>query len=227
MSEINLYEGITIAPVKEEDVSSLEHEGKEFISQAEAYQVVDANSYSTALLLAAKCAEKEKLPEKLLGAERDLANKLHKSLTQKIGLLSNPFGAAKRIFSQKSYSWKKLENDRLAAEEAKRIAEEKKRLEDEKLTRAAEVEAAGDKDGAERILEESVFVAPKPIQAAPKINGVNTRENWQYRIVDEKLIPREYLCPDEKKIGKIVKANGTKTNIPGIEVFDIGTVVIR
>jgi hypothetical protein len=173
--------------------------------------------------LAAKCAEKEKLPEKLLGAERDLANKLHKSLTQKIGLLSNPFGTAKRIFSQKSYSWKKLENDRLAAEEAKRIAEEKKRLEDAKLARAVEVEAAGDKVGAERIFEEPVFVEPKPVQAAPKIEGIREmRENWQFRIVDEKLIPREYLCPDEKKIGKIVKANGAKTSIPGIEVYDIG-----
>jgi hypothetical protein len=42
-----------------------------------------------------------------------------------------------------------------------------------------------------------------------------------------RLLPREYLRPDEKAIGKVVKALKGSTRIPGVEVFDAGTVRVR
>ena len=49
--------------------------------------------------------------------------------------------------------------------------------------------------------------------------GLTVREDWKFSIVDAALIPREYLIPDEKKIGRIVRAMKDATNIPGVRVY--------
>ena len=40
-----------------------------------------------------------------------------------------------------------------------------------------------------------------------------------HEVVDEALIPRDYLMPDEVKIGKVVRATAGSLQIPGIRVF--------
>ena len=41
------------------------------------------------------------------------------------------------------------------------------------------------------------------------------------------LMPREYLMPDESRIGKLVTANDGNVKIPGVECFDIGSTSVR
>jgi len=41
------------------------------------------------------------------------------------------------------------------------------------------------------------------------------------------LIPREYLCPNESLISKVVTGMDGNVKIPGIEVFDIGSTSVR
>ena len=38
-------------------------------------------------------------------------------------------------------------------------------------------------------------------------------------ITDFALLPREYLIPDDSAIGKVVRALGNRTNIPGVRVY--------
>jgi hypothetical protein len=45
-------------------------------------------------------------------------------------------------------------------------------------------------------------------------------DRWVFEITDAGLIPREFLVPDEKKIGQVVTALGEKANIPGIRVWN-------
>ena len=60
---------------------------------------------------------------------------------------------------------------------------------------------------------------PPPVKVeAEKIEGLQMRKTWDFSIEDEKLIPREYLCVDEKKIGKVVKAGIRE--IAGIRIFE-------
>ena len=49
--------------------------------------------------------------------------------------------------------------------------------------------------------------------------GLTVREDWKFSIIDHNLIPREYLIPDEKKIGRIVRAMKEQTNIPGVRAY--------
>jgi len=46
------------------------------------------------------------------------------------------------------------------------------------------------------------------------------RKVWKYRIVNEALIPREYLTPDLQKIGSLVRGFKEKFNISGIQVYE-------
>jgi hypothetical protein len=63
--------------------------------------------------------------------------------------------------------------------------------------------------------------------AAPKVEGVTTRESWNFKITDERLVPREFLAVDEDKIRRHVRNLKTFAVIPGVEVFKTETVVVR
>lgn len=64
-------------------------------------------------------------------------------------------------------------------------------------------------------LPENAPVAKTTRTADAKATFVKVRK---YRIVDTKLIPKEYWCVDLKKIDKVVDAG--MNNIPGIEVYE-------
>jgi len=127
------------------------------------------------------------------------------------------------------------ERRRREAEEARRQAElERLRLEAELEVKAREAEQI--KNESERRRVEDRIIAevarreaelePIPdVPVAAKADGVNLRDNWTFEIVDESLIPREYLIPDEVKIRKVVIALKDKTNIPGIRAVNRPIIV--
>ena len=105
------------------------------------------------------------------------------------------------------------------AEEARRLEEEKRRLEGEEAARKAREELER-KALEEAAAKEAQIAPPPPVPEKPKTNGLALRENWTFEIVDESLIPREYLVPDPVKIRKMVQVMKDRTNIPGIRVFN-------
>lgn len=127
------------------------------------------------------------------------------------------------------------EQDRIRAEQQRRIdeearqAEEKRRQEakadeDRRIAEAQALEDSGKPEEAEAVLD-----APEPesepviVQAAPakpaRIEGVSARKVWKWRLVSIAEVPREHLILDEKKINAVVKAWGESTKIPGIAVY--------
>lgn len=130
------------------------------------------------------------------------------------------------------------ERDRLAAEAAEaqrkadeRAAEERRQAEAARvagdLQAAAKHERAADRveARAEAKVESlqstaASVVAPVLQRETPKVSGVSGRRVWKFRIKDASKLPREYTMPDEKKIGGVVRAMKSDTNIPGIEVWN-------
>ena len=53
----------------------------------------------------------------------------------------------------------------------------------------------------------------------PKVEGQVSRANWKFEITDATLLPRDYLMPDEKTIGAMVRARKGETVIPGVRVY--------
>lgn len=118
--------------------------------------------------------------------------------------------------------------------ERKRLEEIRKQKEEEdrKLREALEAESKGDIEKAEQLINEVAIQEQetKPtvtIPEKPKLNNVHSRVDYDFEIVDEQAIPRDYLIPNETLIRKMVKASQGKINIPGIKVIAKDTIVTR
>jgi len=125
------------------------------------------------------------------------------------------------------------ERMRLEAITAIRRAEDQRRQIEEKALREAQeaemrAKAAKNEEDREKARAEADVILDKAIEEeaklipkliipeVPKTQGLSLRDNWDFEIIDEALIPREYLVPDETKIRRVVKAMKDKTNIAGI-----------
>jgi len=108
-----------------------------------------------------------------------------------------------------------------AEEKARKEAEDARIANEALLKEAAEKEKAGEKVDTEAVFAQLKEVPPEPpkVPIARPLVGASVKDDWEYRIVDESLIPREYFTLDEAKLRKVVRALKDKTNIPGIEVF--------
>jgi hypothetical protein len=56
-------------------------------------------------------------------------------------------------------------------------------------------------------------------EAAPRAKGVAHTESWTYRVLDESVVPREYLTINHAKIDQHVRKNKGSTCIPGVEAY--------
>lgn len=85
--------------------------------------------------------------------------------------------------------------------------QERKRREAEAQRRKAEEDARleqAEETGDDRYLDAPV--APKKEAAAPKAEGTYTVDVWKYEIVDKTRINTDYLTPNEKAIGALVRS---------------------
>ena len=124
--------------------------------------------------------------------------------------------------------------------ELERLEAERKAEEERILQAAQAAELAGETDKAGELLEsavnfgeavkqeaaaiqaEPVYVPPVVIpKSVPKMQGGPVyRTIWKFRIKDVSLIPRQYMIPDEKAIGGVVRSTQGKITIPGIEAYE-------
>ena len=94
--------------------------------------------------------------------------------------------------------------------------------------KAKNAEDRGDTNKAEKFEQRQAAVsAPVPAAAAPKPAGISTRKVWKFEVTDAAKLPPEYLVPDIKKIGKVVRALQGDTEIPGVRVYSEDTMAVR
>ena len=113
-------------------------------------------------------------------------------------------------------------------EEQRRLEAEQRRLateqaEKEALERAAELENQGKTEEAEALIERPIapVVVPAPAVQKPQAAGVSVRKVWKFRVVDPAKVNAQFMIPDEKQIGKVVRAMGADAGamVGGIEVY--------
>jgi hypothetical protein len=209
------------------DITVLEKHAEQqmapIMQRAVAYLVQDEASYSDAdtiikairLLVAER--EKELLPPK------EAATKAWKAMCALVKkYIDDPLEACKTL-DRKRYAWKRLEDQRRADEaEAARKAEQKK-IDDEKLKLATRLEEAGMKEQATEVLNAPVIASKVETVSVGTPQGQTVLENWQARVVNEDLVPREYCSPDLVKLGRYAKLMKSKAAVPGVVFEDVGT----
>jgi hypothetical protein len=139
-----------------------------------------------------------------------------------------------RIAAQKKADEERIEREKQAKIEREarekeiakqRAAGEIKAREEAKLRReAAEAEERERQRAAEdakKTAESAPQVSVKP--NIPTVQGVASRQNWKFKIVDETKVPRVWCMPNEVAIGRFVRDCKDKAKaeaaIPGLEVW--------
>jgi hypothetical protein len=136
---------------------------------------------------------------------------------------------------------RKQEEERRA--EAAKIAAEAKRQADEAIALAERMKAADMSEQAEAVLVSAGEVEEREVERAQEIldapvapvfvpepvkvekpEGQSYVANWQARVVDANLVPREYCIPDLVALGKYAKLMKDKASIPGVVFEDVGSV---
>lgn len=121
------------------------------------------------------------------------------------------------------------EQEKKRREEEARLAELQRKEAERLAKKAAEAEAKGKTEKAEELrqqAQEATTIAPIVPPKVEKINGIKTMKIWKFRIVNEKLIPREYLIPNEKMLGQVAKATKGTIEIPGVEIYPEDTMAV-
>lgn len=158
------------------------------------------------------------------------AHEAHKVAVAAKKKIADPVIAAEATVKKamSAYSFQQEQERRRQEEELRRQAREQAEL--EAAARAEELAAQGRTAEGLALLEQPVYVAPVVLPpATPKAQGISTRDNWKFRVVDAKAIRPEYLIPNETLIGQVVRSmkGAAAQVVGGIEVYNEPTVSAR
>ena len=200
------------------------------VEQAKSIKVVDSDTYSAAGLLWKAIVDMIKEVDDAFDKNIKRWHEGHKAAIADKAKYWNPLDSAKKSV-KKIMSDYDTEQERIRQAEQRRLEEiARKEEEERRLAEAIAAEEAARASGATveeaaqeatAIIEEPVMVAPVVVEKqVPKMAGGPVYQTrWKFMITDAKKIPREYLIPDEVKIGGVVRAMKGTTNIPGIQAY--------
>ena len=116
------------------------------------------------------------------------------------------------------------EKRRSDAERATQQQLELTRRQQDRAVRVAQtLEARGQHQAAEEVIERAVVATPPPVpqSAPPEIRGLNFKPMFEWEVENPDLLPREYLMADTDKIAARVKTFGEQHGIPGVIAWTV------
>jgi len=159
---------------------------------------------------------------------KQMAHKLHRALCDRESAILAPLRAFDGARRDAMQEFRRLEEAERRARES-RLADEAKQLREQTAAaEAAALEHQGFHDEAAAVVQEAI-AAPAPVvverDPVKAIVGFKTRREYKWRYSQNdpvraaRLIPREYLVVDEKKIGAYARSMKGTGTIPGIEFY--------
>lgn len=159
-----------------------------------------------------------------------MAYKLHHTLCDRRSEILEPLKRVDAMKRSAITDYNARREQEREAEERQRADQQRRADQDRAASEAAALEQAGDHDLAAAVLEESI-AAPLPVVVLPstktQVAGLKLKRSYQWRYVGNdparagRLIPREYMTVDEKKIGAYARSMKGTGSIPGIEFFHV------
>lgn len=204
------------------ETEEVETKALSIVDQAKAVKVTDSETYTAAGMLWKSIGDMIKEVKDTFDPICDAAHKAHKAAVEKRSKFLDPLTTAQKTVKSLMSAYD-LEQEKIRkAEEDRLRAIALKEEEDRRLAEAILAEQSGQTEEAEAILETPVQAPPVVVQkTTPKLAGGPVyRTIWKFRIKNPALIPREYLVPDEVKIGGVVRALKNQTHIPGVEAYE-------
>jgi hypothetical protein len=119
--------------------------------------------------------------------------------------------------TEKAEAAAKLLRDQAEEAQAKGHIKDAEKL----LGRASSIQQKAEAKADEFNERASMVVAVVSDRQAPTVTGIAIPKTWSYEVIDESLIPRDYMDVGHVRIGKVVKALKGLCKIPGIRVFQV------
>ena len=207
------------------DEKQLGREVTDIEFQAEAMMIGSDEDYKAAgefgVMLKRKAAEVTNFFKPM----KDSAHQAHKAVCDREKAMLAPLKKAETIIKRSMSAYvEEQERKRREMEAAQRRAAEAER--ERKLREAAELEAAGDSQGAENAISEAIVMDEAsnytvPAAGKPKAAGVSTTKDWEITGIDPKVVPLVFsgveLRPvDTAAVMRLIRASKGKIEIPGI-----------
>lgn len=205
----------------EPEIHDLQVSSGDMLGQASTLTVADDASFARGGEMLLEIKRRAKIVDERFAEPVSLAHKAHKALTTLRDSVLSPFKQAETTIKGKlgTYQMAVEKQRRDEADRLRRQAEAQ--AEADRIAKAEAQMDSGDIKGCEQTLAAPLKVEPvraaTPEPVMPQ--GISMRENWKFEIENVNLLPLEYMLPDEGAIGKVVRALGSKTNIPGVRVF--------
>ena len=149
------------------------------------------------------------------------AHEAHKEALAQKAKIFNPLDTAGKAVKSAMEVYDREQERKRREEQSRLEAEAKKAEEERRLQAAIEAEKAGKSVEAEMILDNPVHIAPVFVpKETPKMTGGPVyREIWKVKIIDEGLLPREFMIPDTVKLGQLARTMKDKFSVPGAESY--------
>jgi len=142
---------------------------------------------------------------------------------------------AKEHLNQIMVKWTEEQEARRREEERRLQEEARKRAEEQALAAAIEAEQAGEKEEAEQIMAEPVYVPPIRVASEiPKSKESHIRETWSAEVIDLETLfrgirdgkaPLQCLMPDMTFLNGQARAYKQSLSIPGVRAVSKKTQI--
>jgi hypothetical protein len=200
------------------------------VSQADRITVIDSEDYEMACSFLTLIATRKKQVGETFDPIVQKAHSTWKEAIAQRDKFLNPLSLAEVNVKNKVTTWRMEEERKRRAEEDRLSAQLKKEADERAIAEAAVLEASGEKELAEMVLQEAAS-APPPVvvgmSTVPKQEGIAKRVTWRFEVVDESKLPRELMEPSDIKIGAIVRSQKSLAKIPGVRVWSEESVSVR
>ena len=197
------------------------------IDHAKAMIIVTIADRAEAETFVQELSVAEKKRFAYLDPERKTAYENYLHHKQRLDDAIEPLISARKTVKQKCITYD-TEQERLRLEEQRKLeVEARKRAEEEALALAAQLEAEGDKEAAEAIIEAPLYVAPvfvqKPAQKPSRLTA--GRSVWSAEVVSLILLvkavvegkqPMNLLLPNQVALNQMATALKENFNVPGV-----------
>lgn len=219
-----------------EDEQQLNREVTDIEFQAESLVILNDDDYTDAgefgKLLKQKAAEVTSFFKPM----KDNAYQTHKAICDREKAMLTPLkNAEKAVKKAMGDYFEEQDRKRQEAEKSARRAAEAER--ERKLQEAAELESAGDKDGAESAMSEALVMddAARYTVAAPakpKVSGVSASKDWEITGIDPKTVPMsmagvELRPVDTAAVMRLIRASKGTIEIPGVTYKQVAKMSFR
>jgi hypothetical protein len=223
------------------DTSVETAKSNELVEQARAITITDSGAYQLAVEFGKGIKALQKAIVDKFAPHKKRAHAAWQGLCDDEKKDLAPTEEAERIVKEKILEFRRSEQKRLEDEQRDREKKAQKLEEDRRLQEAIDLEADGDRAGADEALQ--MPIAPPIVglkSADPKVSGIAIPKKWTFdeskvdlaRVVMhiagvEKLAHPEFLrvlCLDTKATRQLVTAMKDTFNCPGVTAYEAESV---